>query len=175
VRRIRGGKTYLLGGQDPASDLGGYRYTAFGRTVTAPDTAAPTVFTYLYQQPLRWQGRWYTEMAGGLYDFRSRVWSPELGAFLMADEFGFLTATGTLWSWPGQNPYRSRDPSGQLPWIDMLYPQVAALDLANWAGAAATVANILTPGAKTSMSWNGGDPVVLLTGVEIQCGHFLIV
>jgi RHS repeat-associated protein len=97
---------------DPASDLGGYRYTAFGRTVTAPDTSAPTVFTYLYQQPLRWQGRWYTEMAGGLYDFRSRVWSPELGAFLMPDEFGFLTRTGTLWSWPGQNPYRWRDPSG---------------------------------------------------------------
>jgi hypothetical protein len=54
-------------------------------------------------------------MAGGLYDFRSRVWSPELGAFLMPDEFGFLTATGTLWSWPGQNPMRWRDPSGQNP------------------------------------------------------------
>jgi RHS repeat-associated protein len=114
ARRIRGGASYSLEKGDPPSDIGGYRYTAFGRTVTAPDTAAPTVFTCLYQQPLRWQGRWYTEMAGGLYDFRSRVWSPELGAFLMPDEFGFLTSTGTLWSWPGQNPYRWRDPDGEF-------------------------------------------------------------
>src|SRR5688572_6192487 len=48
---------------------------------------------------------------------RSRVWSPELGSFLEADEFGFLTRTGTLWSWPGQNPLRYRDPSGRFPWL----------------------------------------------------------
>ena len=40
-----------------------------------------------------------------------------MGAFTTADEFVFLTDTGTLWSWPGQNPVRYRDPSGRCgPW-----------------------------------------------------------
>src|SRR5688500_13088661 len=63
---------------------------------------------------MRWQGRWYYQyLGGGIYDFRARVWSPALGSFLQPDEFGYLTPTGTLWSWPGQNPYRWRDPSGR--------------------------------------------------------------
>jgi RHS repeat-associated protein len=64
-------------------------------------------------QPLRWQSHWYIDSGSGLYDFRARVWSPELAAFLQPDEFGFLSHSGTLWSWPGQNPFRSRDPSGR--------------------------------------------------------------
>jgi RHS repeat-associated protein len=64
-------------------------------------------------QPLRWQSHWYIDSGSGLYDFRARVWSPELAAFLQPDEFGFLSHSGTLWSWPGQNPYRWRDPSGR--------------------------------------------------------------
>jgi hypothetical protein len=52
-------------------------------------------------------------VGSGVYDFRARVWSPELAAFLQADEFGFLGRSGTLWSWPGQNPIRWRDPTGR--------------------------------------------------------------
>ena len=115
VRRLRGGQRFTTGAPALPSDLGGYRYTAFGRTVTAADTPAPVVDGVGFDQPLRWQGRWYSDLAGGLYDFRNRVWSPRLGAFVMADEFGFLTGTGTLWSWPGQNPYTWRDPSGLVP------------------------------------------------------------
>ncbi|MBK7582075.1 MAG: hypothetical protein IPI67_17945 [Myxococcales bacterium] len=64
-------------------------------------------------QPLRWQGRWFFNGQGiDLYDFRNRVWSPELGAFLSPDEFGYATTTGTLWSWPGQNPIAFADPAG---------------------------------------------------------------
>ena len=32
---------------------------------------------------------------------------------MQPDEFGFLGHSGTLWSWPGQNPIRWRDPSGR--------------------------------------------------------------
>jgi len=49
-----------------------------------------------------------------LYDSRARVWSADLGAFLQPDEYVYLSRGGTLWSWPGQNPYRWRDPSGHL-------------------------------------------------------------
>jgi RHS repeat-associated protein len=64
-------------------------------------------------QPFRWQGRIY--LGDGLYDFRARIWSTDLGAFLQPDEYAFLSRGGTLWSWPGQNPFRWRDPSGRLP------------------------------------------------------------
>ncbi len=40
------------------------------------------------------------------------MWSPELGAFLSPDEFGYVTTEGTLWSWPNQNPIAIRDPFG---------------------------------------------------------------
>ncbi len=93
------------------TDLGGYKYTAFGRLLP-PDagTPTPTALGQALSQPMRWQGRWFEEETG-LYDFRNRVWSPELGAFLSPDEFVFHTE-GTLWSWPGQNPMRYRDPWG---------------------------------------------------------------
>lgn len=123
VRRLRGGKA-LSTAAPLASDLGGYRYTAFGHLNTT-DTATPypTAKGQKYEQPLRWQSHWYIDYGSGLYDFRARVWSPELAAFLQADEFGFLSRTGTLWSWPGQNPFLYADPSGRGPfgrWIGSL-------------------------------------------------------
>jgi hypothetical protein len=54
------------------------------------------------QQPFTWQG--HRAIAPNLYDFRARVWSADLGAFLQPDEYVFLSHGGTLWSWPGQNP-----------------------------------------------------------------------
>ena len=59
------------------SDLGGYRYTAFGKTVE--DTTTIT-------QPLRWKGRWWSSVAGGIHDVRARQWAPELGVFLVIDD-----------------------------------------------------------------------------------------
>ena len=138
VRRLRGAQRFFGGAisspppdslpEPPAplpTDLGGYKYTAFGRLLP-PDagTPAPTALGQALSQPIRWQGRWFEEETG-LYDFRNRVWSPELGAFLSPDEFGYLTGTGSLWSWPGQNPIRWRDPSGRDPYgeglADALY------------------------------------------------------
>ncbi|MBK7582065.1 MAG: hypothetical protein IPI67_17895 [Myxococcales bacterium] len=83
-------------------------------------------------QPLRWQGRWFFNGQGiDLYDFRNRVWSPELGAFLSPDDFIYHRGTGTLWSWPGQNPIRHRDPSGHISIYDFLSPDENQA-LTNW-------------------------------------------
>src|SRR5262249_27123868 len=49
------------------TDLGGYRYSAFGKSVE--DTTTIT-------QPLRWKGRWFSSIAGGIYDVRARQWAP---------------------------------------------------------------------------------------------------
>ncbi|MFZ5896860.1 MAG: RHS repeat-associated core domain-containing protein [Myxococcota bacterium] len=95
---------------DIGRDLGGYSYTAFGKTIAQGDpggVAPPSI-----SQPFQWQGR--RLISPNLYDFRARVWSPDLGAFLQPDEYVFLKGTGTLWSWPGQNPYKYRDPSGRF-------------------------------------------------------------
>ena len=127
VRRLRGAQRFFAGAissppPDPLpepplplpTDLGGYKYTAFGRLLP-PDagTPTPTALGQALSQPMRWQGRWFEEETG-LYDFRNRVWSPELGASLSPDEFGFFHTEGTLWSWPGQNPIRWRDPTGRF-------------------------------------------------------------
>jgi hypothetical protein len=75
---------------------------------------------------------------------RARIWSPDLGAFLQPDEYGLITRGGTLWSWPGQNPFRWRDPSGRqaaealaegLELLEGLAPRVAANDVGATAGA----------------------------------------
>ena len=42
------------------ADLGGYRYTAFGQMETA-DAATPAPS---FDQPLRWKGRWFENVAG---------------------------------------------------------------------------------------------------------------
>ena len=120
VRRLRGHINRTGDGPMPlSSDLGGYRYSAFGK-LKPPDAGTPLPTALYEEQPLRWQGRWWNETAGnivasGTYDFRARTWSPQLGSFLQADELGFLTATGTLWSWPGQNPTGLRDRTGRVP------------------------------------------------------------
>jgi len=57
--------------------------------------------------------------------------------FLQPDEYVFLSHGGTLWSWPGQNPFRFRDPSGRdatvadvffadTGWITTFAPTLAA-------------------------------------------------
>ncbi|NOU34239.1 MAG: hypothetical protein HOO96_40625 [Polyangiaceae bacterium] len=95
------------------ADLGGYRYAAFGKAFAA-DAKTPAA---VVEQPLRWKGRWWSDFGGpdGTYDMRARVWAPEIGIFLSADDFGFHDARGTLWSWPNQNPVNLSDPSGNCP------------------------------------------------------------
>jgi RHS repeat-associated protein len=101
VRRLRG---------TTGEDLGGYRYTAFGKAYPS-DATTPQAQV---DQPLRWKGRWFNALTG-LYDVRARQWSPELGVFVSADEFGLMRKDSTLWGWPGQNPLRWSDPTGQDP------------------------------------------------------------
>jgi RHS repeat-associated protein len=86
------------------ADLGGYRYSVFGKTLEDTTTVV---------QPHRWKARWASDAAGGIYDVRARQWSPQLGAFLSIDEFRFHDPNATLWGWPGQNPIRFADPFGR--------------------------------------------------------------
>jgi RHS repeat-associated protein len=111
VRRLRG--------RDGA-DLGGYRYSAFGKTLedTVVRAPVPTSIIGAPEQPLRWKGMWRFDVNGTeLYDARARLWAPELGTFLSIDEFQYANRTTTLWGWPGQSPVRYADPSGRCGWV----------------------------------------------------------
>jgi RHS repeat-associated protein len=94
VRRLRG-----PGG----TDLGGYRYTAFGKTLENTATV---------DQPMRWKARWVSPTTG-LYDVRARQWAAGVGVFVQIDEYYFYRSPATFWSWPGQNPAMRRDPYGR--------------------------------------------------------------
>jgi RHS repeat-associated protein len=65
---------------------------------------------------LRWKGRPFLSVGGGVYDMRARWWSPRLGAFLAADNFGYFDQRSTLWGWGNQNPRKWSDPTGRCPW-----------------------------------------------------------
>lgn len=99
VRRLR---------DSAGNDLGGYRYTAFGQAFP-PDAGTPGASI---AQALRWKGRPFVNVAGGLYDVRARWWSPQLGAFLTIDGYQYQDTSSTLWGWGGQNPIRWSDPTG---------------------------------------------------------------
>jgi len=107
VRRLHGDASPSVW----SGEQGGYSYTAFGKTIAASSPGGVAPPSSELAQPFQWQGK--RLMAPGLYDSRARVWSADLGAFLQPDEYVFLTRSGTLWSWPGQNPFRWRDPSGR--------------------------------------------------------------
>jgi RHS repeat-associated protein len=108
VRRLR----------DPSgADLGGYRYTAFGKAYAA-DAATPEAQV---DQPLRWKSRWFNASTE-LYDMRTRQWSPALGAFITTDRLHLLRSDTTLWGWPGQNPFKFADPLGQDGIVEAILP-----------------------------------------------------
>ena len=122
LRLRRGGNTYfyeidLTGNvrrlrDATGADLGGYRYTAFGNAF-ASDAGTPAA---TIDQPLRWKGRPFLNVAGGLYDMRARWWSPQMGAFLAIDRYAYQDPSSTLWGWPAQNPIRYADRRGHDGW-----------------------------------------------------------
>jgi RHS repeat-associated protein len=116
VRHLHAGQRFSSNypdGDDPSysGDLGGYAYSAFGKRLgptEVPGLAAPVGVS----QPFTWQGK--RALSTNLYYSRARIWSADLGVFLQPDGYGFLSRGGTLWSWPGQNPFRWADPSGRF-------------------------------------------------------------
>jgi len=155
------------------ADLGGYRYTAFGGSVSDPTTpAAPTGVNAL---PVRWKGRWlmYSTGAGAslveLYDMRARWWWPQGGVFVSVDGFNFHDQTSTLWAWPSQNPYRFADTSGHFGLVGFIGGAIAGgvggyISGGNWqsvlAGAAVGgVVGIIAPQLSEALGASAGAAI----------------
>lgn len=80
-----------------------YAYDPFGQVRSAPATGNNLLFT----------GRVF-EPEFGLYDYRARRYSPELGRFLSVDPLAFGGGDLNLYAYCFGNPAMYRDPDGQL-------------------------------------------------------------
>jgi RHS repeat-associated protein len=115
--------------------------------------------------------------AGGLHDrdtglhFGAREYGPVTGRWLQKEPIGFRAGDTNLYAYAGDDPVNRVDPSAKIRWVEVLIPFTITLDLGNWAGAAATLVNLFIPGADTSVSWNGGNPVIILTNSPCTLGN----
>jgi len=118
VRMVKDGNTYYyqqdaLGNVTALTDSSGnlverYEYDAFG---------APTIYDSEGEeleaplQPYLFTAREY-DATTGLYDYRTRSYSPELGRFLQPDTIDFAGGDVNLYRYVGNGPQTWRDPLG---------------------------------------------------------------
>jgi RHS repeat-associated protein len=104
-----------------------YLYSAFGRLLKVVDGAGSDISSSPnLRLPFGFTGREY-DSESGLYFYRARYFSPEIGRFLQQDpDPGVIENPNTInnrYSYAGNNPLDRRDPSGmswfgESEWID---------------------------------------------------------
>jgi len=120
VRMVKDGNTYYyqqdaLGSVTALTDSSGnlverYEYDAFGK---------PTIYDEEDEeleeplQPCLFTAREY-DATTGLYDYRTRAYSPELGRFLQPDTIDFAGGDVNLYRYVANSPVLFRDPNGTL-------------------------------------------------------------
>ncbi len=92
-----------------------YLYTAYGE-VTIFDANAQVITESAVGNPYMFQGR-RLDAETGLYYFRNRMMSPELGRFVSRDPLGYVDGYN-LYEYGGGNPLKRLDPMG-LDYIDV--------------------------------------------------------
>jgi type VI secretion system secreted protein VgrG len=87
-----------------------YRYDVFGR-VEIRSATGESLPVSLFGNRFLFTGReWLSEV--GLYDYRNRVYSAELGRFLQTDPIRFAAGDGNLYRYVSNNPINYVDPLG---------------------------------------------------------------
>jgi RHS repeat-associated protein len=81
-----------------------YRYSPFGKTETIGEDVA---------QPFRYTGREWDDVTG-LYFYRARYYSPEIGRFITEDPIGLGAGDVNFYAYVGNDPVNRTDPSGLL-------------------------------------------------------------
>jgi RHS repeat-associated protein len=94
-----------------------YRYDVFDR-VEIRSATGESVPVSLFGNRFHFTGReWLSEV--GLYDYRNRVYSAELGRFLQTDPIRFSAGDGNLYRYVGNNPVNLYDPYGLFSFDDV--------------------------------------------------------
>ncbi|HEY5895330.1 MAG TPA: RHS repeat-associated core domain-containing protein [Chthoniobacterales bacterium] len=90
-----------------------YQYDVFGRPAFA-NGSGQTIAASATGNRFLFAGReWLPEL--GLYDYRNRIYSPDLGRFLQTDPIGFGGDDANLYRFVGNNPINLIDPNGAAP------------------------------------------------------------
>ena len=107
------GSTIALTGEN-GELLESYRYDAFGAvTILSPSTLDSLPSTAFANRFLFTGREWLSEI--GLYDYRNRVYSAELGRFLQTDPIRFAAGDVNLYRYVANNPINLWDPLGLCP------------------------------------------------------------
>ena len=104
------GSTIALTGENGAL-LESYRYDAFGAvTILSPSTLDPRPSTALGNRFLFTGREWLGQ--AGIYDYRNRVYSAQIGRFLQTDPIRFSAGDVNVYRYCGNDPANSVDPMG---------------------------------------------------------------
>ncbi len=88
-----------------------YKYDAFGKATILDPSSLVTRPSSLFGNRFLFTGReWLPDL--GLYDYRNRVYSPELGRFLQTDPKSFDADPSNLYRYCGNEPLDRVDPMG---------------------------------------------------------------
>ena len=91
-----------------------YRYDAFGKA-TVFDASLNTLTATAYGNRFLYTGREYIAELG-LYDYRNRVYSADLGRFIQTDPIRFEAGDVNIYRYCGNNAVMGLDPSGECFW-----------------------------------------------------------
>jgi RHS repeat-associated protein len=101
-----------LGLSDSSGDLvESYQYDVFGSVTIFDGTGTVLPATAKANRFLYTGREWIQEV--GLYDYRNRVYSPELGRFLQSDPIRFDAEDVNLYRYVGNSPTILTDPNGE--------------------------------------------------------------
>lgn len=89
-----------------------YSYDIDGKP-TVKDAAGTVIAGSAYTNRFMFTGREYLQEIG-LYDYRHRIYSAELGRFLQTDPIGFEAGDVNLYRYVGNNPINYTDPLGLI-------------------------------------------------------------
>jgi len=91
--------------------LESYQYDVFGKATISDNSALP-IASSAFSNRFMFTGReWIAEI--GLYDYRNRVYSAELGRFIQTDPIRFDAGDVNLYRYVSNNPVLYLDPLGK--------------------------------------------------------------
>jgi RHS repeat-associated protein len=89
-----------------------YSYDAWGK-VTARDASGSVIASSAISAPWLFTGRRF-DKESGLYHYRARTYSAELGRFLQMDPIKFDAGDPNIFRYVGNNPINGTDPRGEF-------------------------------------------------------------